>query len=112
MFLDDPEGVALGDDALECDVEMSRNDQESIRVCPDPLVLSERDGNVLGAAGTRAFARELGALAVRHRPLLGQLPDPLVHLAEERLVLDEAFLLLAEVPVHEPIMKKETVGVQ
>ena len=58
--------------------------EEVRRVAPNLLVLDRRQAHRLGALGIAALADEVGLGQRRHA--FADVLDPLVHLAEERLV--------------------------
>src|SRR5215217_3291724 len=81
-LLDDRVVLALLDDSLELRVVVSELDREADGGASDRLVLCDRELDHLNAVRIGTFAEELGM-----RRVLGNLHDPLVDLADERLVV-------------------------
>src|SRR5215207_3075987 len=82
-LLDDVVALPL-DDSLEVGHLVPGLDHEAPRIGADLLVLLHGELHQLDAIGIAAFAEETGVRRLEHR--LGDLLDPLVHLAEEALV--------------------------
>src|SRR5262249_49914260 len=93
-LLDDEVVLALLDDPLDVGALVSRHEREAVDVPAQLLVVAAAHAEALDAGGVAAFAADLEGL--RAAQLVVELVDPLVHLAEERLVDADSLALLAQ----------------
>lgn len=82
-FLHDDEAVVSLGQSFDLEVFVPRNERETLTARTDVLVLIERDGERRDALDLAALAQRLESGRTER---LGGLLDPLVRLAEERLV--------------------------